>query len=172
MSGDYVVLDVGLPLPLDVSSTLLNVIGTAYPGAMIDTTVPADNLGREVMRLRIPNADRYADAPSRERIGAARKVVESENEGILASVREGIAVATPDAVKHQVGLLASRLFADNPAAVNYVQMEMQVGDPDTRERFVLTVQRADAKSPHQLRVEAEARVAELENEIRRLRGHR
>ncbi|MGX1809741.1 hypothetical protein ACWIGI_28805 [Nocardia sp. NPDC055321] len=166
MSDDYVTVDIGLPLPLDVSATLMKTIGTVYPGAMIDTN--PHGYGREMLRMRIPNDDRYRNEAARVEIRAAKQHLETERDEILTGVREGISVATPKEIKYQVGLLATRMFADNPGAVNYLEMEMQVGDPDTGEQFVLTVQRKAGKSAHQLRVEAEAEVARLRAHISRL----
>ncbi|WP_068059341.1 hypothetical protein [Nocardia xishanensis] len=161
MSGDFVKVDIVLPLPLDVAATLINLIGTAYPGAQMDASGGRDGWGREVMRMQIPSAERYASAAARDEIQAAKRVVEDERETMLASVRDGIAVSTPEEIQHQLGYLCSRFFLDNPAAVNYVEVEMDVQNRDTRERFVLTVRRAEGKTPHALRKEAEAEVERL-----------
>ncbi|MFE2994110.1 hypothetical protein ACFXG4_03750 [Nocardia sp. NPDC059246] len=168
MTDDYVTVDIGLPLPMDVFATLFKVIDIAYPGAVVDNNAGHVGYGREVMRMRIPDAARYKNATSRKKIQAAKVHLESEREGLLTSVRDGISVSTPEEIKYQVGLLATRMFADNPSAVNYLEMEMHVGDPDTGERFVLTVQRKSGKSPHQLREEAEAEVARLRERVEEL----
>ncbi|MFE5290363.1 hypothetical protein ACFRAQ_35915 [Nocardia sp. NPDC056611] len=168
MSGDFVTVDIGLPLPMDVFATLFKIIDLAYPGAVVDTNAGAASYGREVMRMRIPEAARYKNATSRKKIKAAKVHLESEREELLTSLRDGISISAPEEIKYQVGLLATRMFADNPAAVNYLEMEMWVRDPDTGERFVLTIQRASGSSPHQLREEAEAEVARLRDRVAEL----
>lgn len=59
-----------------------------------------------------------------------------------------------------IGKEIARWFKDDVGAPNYVEMKMM--DPETREVFVLTVQRANGKTPHELRVEAEAKIAAAE----------
>lgn len=170
--SDDVTVTIGLPLPMDIVATLINLVGAAYPSASIDMTAGADRWGREVMSLQIPGAERYASVPDRERILAAKRVVEDERETVIAQLRAGVSVLTPEALQTHLGFLASRFFIDNPEAVNYLEVEMDVTDHDTQERFVLTVRRANGKTPHQFRIEAEAenerlraRIAELEGKV-------
>lgn len=161
MSEDFVTVDICLPLPMDVFATLVKVIDLAYPGAVVDTKASPVGYGCEVMRMRLPAAARYKNATSRKKIQAAKEHLESEREELLTRLRDGISIATPEEIKYEVGLLAARMFADNPGAANYLEMQMRVGDPDSGEWFVLNIQRASGKSPHQLREEAEAEVARL-----------
>ncbi|MFE3052344.1 hypothetical protein [Nocardia sp. NPDC059239] len=165
MTDDYVTVDIGLPLPMDVFATLFKVIDIAYPGAVVETNAGPAGYGPEVMRIRIPEAARYKNVRARKKIEAAKAHLETEREGMLTSLRDGISVATPEEIKQEVGLLATRMFADNPSAKNYLEMEMWVRDPDTGERFVLNVRRASGKTPHQLREEAEAEVARLRERV-------
>lgn len=51
-------------------------------------------------------------------------------------------------------------------AKNYVEMQMQ--DQETGEVFLLTIQRKNGKTPHQLRTEAEASVANRDRQIDKL----
>lgn len=49
-------------------------------------------------------------------------------------------------------------------------VEMEVKVAESPERFAFTLQRVGKLTPHEARQKAEARVAELEDELRRLRG--
>lgn len=162
MSDDFTTVDIGLPLPMDVFATLCKIIAIAYPGTVVDTNA---GTGREMMRMRIPDEARYKNVRARKKIQAAKVHLETAREVLLTSLRDGISVATPEEISNEVGLLASRMFADNPDAENYLEMEMWVRDPDSRERFVLNVRRGSGKTPHQLRQEAEAQVARLRDRI-------
>lgn len=62
-----------------------------------------------------------------------------------------------EAVKHVAGAMAGWL-RDIDAA-NYGEMKLQ--DPTTGQMMVVTVQRLEGKTPHELRLEAEAELAEL-----------
>ena len=57
-------------------------------------------------------------------------------------------------------------------APNYVESSIEVKPASKmpHEAFLVTVRRRDGKSPHELRRDAEARVAELEAEVNELRG--
>jgi hypothetical protein len=79
--------------------------------------------------------------------------------------REITAAMSGEATKAVAILFAEALRgADAP---NYI--EMQLADPETHERFTVTVQRATGKTPHDCRKEAEAEVARLTGELAALR---
>ncbi|MBF6085126.1 hypothetical protein IU485_27520 [Nocardia cyriacigeorgica] len=147
-----------------MAATLMTTIGTVYPGARVDQTID------RVLRMRIPNDERYATPADRSRIEAAKRLAAETDAADLVSLRNGIAFAQPDAVSHTLGLLASEFLRHIPGAVNYAEAEMDVRDPDTTESFVLTVRRANGKTPHQLRQEAEAEVERLRAEIAELKA--
>lgn len=48
-------------------------------------------------------------------------------------------------------------------APNYVEISFQ--HAETSQRYILTVQKADGKTPHQLRMEAEKELAELKDNV-------
>lgn|SRR5512146_606102 len=68
----------------------------------------------------------------------------------------------------QMMLASFRWYLDEHDAPNYVQMPMT--DMTTGETYECFIGRPGGKSPHELRKLAEARVAQLEAELVRLRG--
>ena len=67
----------------------------------------------------------------------------------------------------QLMLASFRWYLDAHEAPNYVQMPMT--DLTTGETYVCTIGRPGGKSPHDMRMLAEARVAQLEAELERKR---
>lgn len=67
----------------------------------------------------------------------------------------------------QMMLASFRWYLDEHDAPNYVQMPMT--DMTTEETYECTIGRPGGKSPHEMRVQAEARVARLEAELARTR---
>lgn len=65
----------------------------------------------------------------------------------------------------QLMLASFRWYLDKHEAPNYVQMPMT--DMKTGETYVCTIGRPGGKSPHEMRMLAEARVAELEAQLAR-----
>jgi hypothetical protein len=166
---DHIAVDVALPLPSDVVTTLINVIGLAYPGTMIDVSGERVRGEREMLRLRIPQRERYRDAVSRDEITNAKRVSVDEHEATLTSFRETLAAQTPQQVSEVLGSIAAQVFVSNPAAENYVQTEMSARDPADQHRYVVIVAKSHGQTPHALRRKAEAenerlraRIAELE----------
>jgi hypothetical protein len=60
----------------------------------------------------------------------------------------------------------SKLFEQHPTAENYVQLEVRRAGEDAG--YIVTVQRSDRKSPHELRVAAEAQRDEAEILLREM----
>ena len=67
----------------------------------------------------------------------------------------------------QVMLANFRWYLDEHEAPNYVQMPMT--DMTTGETYTCTIGRPGGKSPHEMRMLAEAKVAQLEAELARVR---
>ena len=67
----------------------------------------------------------------------------------------------------QLMLASFRWYLDEHEAPNYVQMPMT--DMTTGETYTCTIGRPGGKSPHEMRLLAEARVAQLEAELARER---
>ena len=89
---------------------------------------------------------------------------------------KGLSVAedgTPVADVHfpesfaQIMLASFRWYLDKHEAPNYVQIPMT--DMTTGEVYVCTIGRPGGRSPHEMRRAAEARVAQLETELARMR---
>jgi uncharacterized protein (DUF2267 family) len=163
-ADDHITVDIALPLPSDVVTTLINVVGLAYPGTMIDVSGERVRTEREMLRLRIPQGERNRDSASREAIANAKRCSVDEHEATLTSFRDTLAAQTPQQVSEILGSIAAQIFVDNPTALNYVQTEMSARDPADQHRYVVIVAKSDGQTPHALR-----RKAEIENERLRAR---
>ena len=111
--------------------------------------------------------------PRKEAEGMARKAVEDFGDLVAgrASLKD-IAVrngALNASVETEIGpVIASLVITMLGDADNYV--EMRVRDPQTLKEYVVTALRGEGKTPHELRREAEARVAALTAERDALEG--
>lgn len=154
---------IDLPLPMDVAATLMQIIGTAYPSAMLRT-----DSGRQMV-LVIDDEERFKSKASKKRILAAKKCLEDEREEMLTELRNGSpGVSTPEWIAQSVGFMAERLFDEYPDAENY--FEMDVRNPDTGRKFVVTVAKSERQLPTALLERAKADVARLESRIAELEG--
>lgn len=159
------IIQIGLPLDLDVSSTLLQAIGTAYPDAAIVTE--SEKLGsQDVMQVKIPAKDRPGTVRDLEKIRRVVARLDAGSAGAEATSFDayGLGVSLPEwfAISAAAG---ARAFLDQyPDAKNYVTAWVH----DAAGEYHVTVRRAEGKSPHELREESEARVASLEAKLREL----
>ena len=104
------------------------------------------DLASETQRLRERVAELEAEVPYVTDLRAANGQLDMTIQGAKSTLS---AMATA---------LAKNFEADG--GINYVQYEVRSGDKD----FVLTLQRAAGKTPHQLRQEAESRALKAEAE--------
>lgn len=109
----------------------------------VDATL---DLASENQRLRERVAELEAEVPYVTDLHAANGQLDMTIQGAKSTL---FAMATA---------LAKSFEADG--GINYVQYEVRSGDKD----FVLTLQRAAGKTPHQLRQEAESRATKAETE--------
>lgn len=122
----------------------------AYDDVMIENT------GRPNMALRIPHDSRCRTPKSAKKIRAAKEHLEDEHEAILRSFGPGGDMSM-DAPKHLAATLiagARTIFSENPDAENYV--EYDVYDREYHQPYLVTVARGQDRTPHQLRLAADA----------------
>jgi len=152
---------IGLPLPMDVAATLMNIIGTAYPNTQMKT-----DSGR-YLELVIDDDDRFKNKTSKKRILAAKQCMEDEHAAELTALRNGQpSISTPEWIAQSVGFMAERLFDENPDATNY--FEMDVRNPDTGRKFVVTVAKSEWQLPSALHERAKAEIERLKARIAEL----
>lgn len=154
-------------LPLTVAAYLLRALGHAYPGTSI-----GEKQGDEVMRLHIPRTDVTAADPN---IDLDSLVPDKDDPATIAfthgiSPSHGAGVIPPPWLAALLQQMAASLDEQMTAShvPNYLDFEILGTDDGQRESFHWIVCRRGRKSPHQLREEAEARVAMLEARLRDL----
>ncbi len=166
MSADDVTkIEIGLPLPIDVASTLMSTISVVYPGAMIRTD------GRDrTITMTIPNTGRRATIPKRK-VKAALVTADENAEANLHNVGEvdgqlSVDLGLPEAMSLELAHIAAGMLSAE-GTVNYLEAECRDGDGN---RYVVCAARSQGQTPHALRLAAEkraemaeARLAEMES---------
>jgi hypothetical protein len=146
-----------LPMPLNgvalINDTIQRIYGTGefmlkFEGESIQVNAPKDGFGpRKKSRGKpapIPDDDGFL--VNQTVVGDELKLTLEMSEETVHSLAEPV-----------------RMYLDEFQAVNYVEMRLQ--DKATEAEFIYIVQRAAGKSPHDLRREAEERVAQLEEQL-------
>lgn len=156
--SDPVRVEIGLPLPMDVAGTLMEVIGIAYPNSMVRTD---GRPGR--MTMEILESDRGSKPIPKRKVKAARQEASPDDTEVeLAGFAEEegalvMKVSTPQEATRRLAEWAV-LMLDNPDATNYVEQEATTAEGL---RFVVIAARSKAQTPHKLRMKAEKSYAEL-----------
>ncbi len=161
-------INIQLPLPLDVSSTLMRIIGAAYPHSMIRARDDTRTLS-----IVIPDGDRPLSPEDVEPETLRGLVVEHHPDAdadVTSLGADGIGVATPEYLANICRTVLEASFSQNPEAKNY--LETEVFSPTDGKRYVMTFARSAQQTPHALRMIAEEkltraldRIAELESEL-------
>lgn len=153
-------------LPIDVASTLGNLIDTAYPGTQLDLV---DTRGA-VLALRIPDAARGRRAPGKRRlltgkVPATDPMTEAWTTGFRQS-EEGfdVGVIPPEGIAKAMcaGLAQGLDEALDEPAENYLEWRLTDGEGT---QYVVYGCRSPKQTPHALRKQAEERRDQAEREL-------
>lgn len=159
------------PLPMDVATTLMMLIGSAYPGAVIDGSGKHVDqrfgFDREHWFVFLVDPKERREVTDEE-VGASKAFADDhEALGFTASAGQANFLARPAReLSHFLGAVAHKIFTEE-GGVNYVEWEVRTKDEEPERRYLLTValrKDGEIKTPHALRMEAEERIAELEND--------
>lgn len=144
-----------LPLSVWVASRLMTAIDAAWPGIMATTNHP---LAGDHLVFRVPtNSD---DGP----IDVPPAVGQHDPDVLLTEIRDGsFGFSLPEYLAKLVGTLGIALLDDLDAA-NYVELRVE----DATGPLAVTVQRHAGKSPHELRLAAEAERDMLRQVVRKM----
>lgn len=153
-------INVMLPLPLDVASTLTNLVSRAYPNGSVDMD------GKGWLKMRVPAQDRIdrgvAGQVADEEIAEA--VVSTEDpsmEGEVQGFQDGnMLLGTPEQVQLHLSEIMHKIITANPDAINYLEWTAIHPDGDG-EGMVVSVSRSIEQTPHALRMEAEDTLAKI-----------
>ncbi|WP_053353860.1 hypothetical protein [Leucobacter musarum] len=160
-TGEVLVLK--LPIPLDAMATVQEFVERVYGSG--ETRLRMDG---ECMRIVAPEDGWGPRARGRGRLPSA------SNDALklrYVSLKEGTAQITVEDAESTVLFITeiAKQWFDSIGGVNYVETKLATAGADEPE-FVFTMQRASGMTPHELRQSAEARVVELEAELKLLRG--
>lgn len=130
------------PIPADVLGTLLAACDKAWEGTRVVASYPGESA-----RVSIDDDARPGHDPD---------VTAME---VLSLGPEGLRLAQPQFVMDYLLAMLAAMTAEFPDFENY--LEQRLRDPDTGEDFVLTIRRVTGKTPHELRLAAEEKLAEI-----------
>lgn len=143
------------PLPADIASTILKLIGEAYPSTKVQTAGPGDALN-----LLIPKNERpvHPDSPS---AGEPMELYRLDVNGASFST------------SLELGATMTRVMEESFAefdAENYVEMKLSVPTSEGgTHHYAMIFARTEGQSPHELRQKAERRAEAAESEVERLK---
>lgn len=167
MSDEPVEVSIALPLPIDITATLINIIGLTYPGAAFKEGRGGGYGGNRLV-LSIPAQDRHKSAKKAEKYQRAKVHLDAETEAFISELRpDAVGSGLPEHLAQMFVAMAKTWFDAYPDAQNY--LESMVYDRETRRSWVFTVARSQEQTPHELRRRAEAERDALAAEVQRLR---
>lgn len=152
---DLAEIRIGLPLPMDLTGTLLKVIGLTWPGAVIKNG--DDPRHDRHMVVGIPASQRHRTAKKAEKYAKRKEYL---NANVDADITEldpnGVSFGWPEWLAAQWVAMARQCWEKFPDAKNYLQSEIL--DRDTKQRYVFYVAKSEGQTPHALRTAAEKRL--------------
>lgn len=163
LTDSFTAVNINLPLPLDVTSTILTAIGSVYPSSTIE-------MGR-CLTINIPDHDRHmlaADSDDDydddevsfedETVTLLPRADSDPELGFNFSLPESFALAI---VENMAEIL------DDHNAPNYVEMKVHApaGSSVPEGTYTVTVARPDGLSAHDLRLQAQNHVQLLSAQL-------
>lgn len=157
-----------LPLPLDITATLISIVGLTWPHAVIKDGGKGRPHYENRLVLSIPQQDRHKTIKKAAKYVGRKHYLNANADSVINSFGPGDAsVGLPEYLSSILLSMAKGWVALYPEAENYI--ETKVYDKEERTTWVLTVARDTERTPHELRKKAEARIAELEAELAQLK---
>lgn len=157
-TSEWTSIRIAAPLPLNVAGALMQMIGTAWPEAVIQQSE------RNVLHMLVPPA-RAADVDQEflERLGKTTEDVTAEAE--FLGFRDGwLALAPPEELQIHLGGVAHSIFTSHqPDAINHVEWEVKTGNEPDDAHYVLSISTRKERTPLAMRKQAEAEVERLKS---------
>lgn len=148
------------PLPLSVAGTLMQLIGAAWPEAVIDTR----GSNRYSLSMRVPKTQ--PKEVTQEEIEQLFQESDEDDGEFLGFRNENdsawVAFAPPEELCLKLGEIAHAIFAAHqPEAVNHVEWEVRTGNEPDDPKYVLSISTRKDRTPLAMRKAAEAEVDRL-----------
>jgi hypothetical protein len=140
-------------IPVDVFVTITALVSKAWPGAMM---TPGRSFGRG-FGIALPG--RAPKRVTKKAIAEATMEPDPDAElGVLGWDGRSLSTVLPEELRDRLATIAYIWITAFEGAVNYVEQHLTHPDhPD--QRLTFTVQWVKGKTPHELRQEAEAKIA-------------
>lgn len=156
-----------LPLPIDITATLIQVIGLTWPGTMIKDGKGEWRSDNRLV-LSIPDAERHKSPKKAEKYAKVKAHLDANTDAWINSLGPGgTSIGLPEYVSRLLIAMCQAQFEQFPDAENYI--ESKVYDTENHTHWVVICARSDEQTPHELRQQAEAERDELRAEVERLR---
>ena len=167
-TDEFVDVRIELPLPMDITATLLQVIGLTWPGTMIK-----DGKGQwrsdNRLVLAIPESERHKSPKKAEKYAKAKAHLDANADSTVNHLGpSGAGFGLPAYVSELLVGMCRAQFEHFHDAENYVESE--VYDRENHTRYVVICARSAEQTPHALRQQAEAERDQLRAEVDRLRA--
>lgn len=151
---EFVDVRIELPLPMDITATLLRVIGLTWPGTLIK-----DGKGQwrsdSRLVLAIPKSERHKSPKKAEKYEKVKAHLDGWADTVLNDLGpSGAGFGLPEYVADLLIGMCRMQFELYPDAENYTEAE--VYDRENHQRYVVICARSDEQTPHELRRQAEA----------------
>lgn len=163
---EFVDVRIELPLPMDITATLLQVIGLTWPGTMIK-----DGKGEwrsdSRLVLAIPESQRHKSPKKAEKYAKVKAHLDGWADTVLNDLGpSGVGFGLPEYVADLLIGMCRMQFEMFPDAENYTSST--VYDRENHQRYVVICARSDKQTPHALRRQAEAERDAARAEVERL----
>lgn len=145
---------IALPLPIDITGTLINIVGKTWPGAVVKDD-GTDWKNHRQLVLEIPDSDRHRTAKKAKKYAQVKQHLTAEADALITELGpNGAGFGIPEYLADILVGMARIWFTQEPDAKNYI--ESTIRDPETRQRYVFYVAKSEGQTPHKLRAKAEA----------------
>lgn len=157
-TSEWTSIRIAAPLPLNVAGSLMQMIGTAWPEAVIQQS-ERRNDGLHMLVPTKPPED--VDREFLEQLGKTTEDVTAEAD--FLGFHDGwVAFAPPEELCVELGRVAHAIFtAHQPEAINHVEWGVKTGNESDDATYILSISTARDRTPLAMRKAAEAEVERL-----------
>jgi hypothetical protein len=159
-------------MPMDVAGTMMTLIGSAWPTAVIDTTgrhLPPYTRDGLVMLIDPRQRARKVSKKAAREIQQEHARGEGEEAARFLRLKDGtLTMTAPEELMLHLGDVA-HVICQGAAGDNYIEWEVRAQPVDAPEQtYVLSIARSKGQTPHALRTRAEAELDALRARVRAL----
>jgi hypothetical protein len=155
-TDDMTDIRIELPLPMDITGTLLKIIGLTWPGAVIKQEKNSRDWDRHLV-VGIPNAQRHKTPKAAEKYVKRKEYLNANADAAITGLDpSGVSFGWPEWLARSWVAMAMDCWEKFPDAKNY--LESTIHNPESREWYVFYVAKSEGQTPHALREAAEKRL--------------